>query len=172
MPRSVADDGVPIRSKRNKLPVYWLIGGGVALLALVMACGVAALLVIPMATWTRPAKVLPEMIRGEDTVGDLVEHFRKNGLKGDFTPHQGLFGGGMPGTVEAGSFWVRKVGGRPLENEITMEIYRFDSSDRAQSLEKSGGTEGKFTGKYYRSGKLVICIHDGEEKVLPIFKKF
>ena len=164
------DDGVPIRSGRKSagLPVYLIAVGGIGLFA-AMLTGVGAWVLVGQGRSGGVGSgggiaqversVVPEIIRGESTVGDLVEHFRKNGIEGEFTPNSEAFSGVK--AIEQGLF---------LNEDFTIEfrIYRFDDASKAKSLEKTNGSKPK----YYRSGKFVIEIDEGKDRLLPIFKKF
>jgi len=61
-----------------------------------------------------------------------------------------------------------KEGGRYSGDGFSVEIYLFEDLSKAESLEKSG-----FSGSpCYRNGKFILLIDDGENKVIPIYKRF
>lgn len=93
----------------------------------------------------------------EPTVGDLVEHFRRHGLEGKYTSRPAGFM--LPGAVEDGSY---------KGEAFVVYIARFDNLTAAKSLVKTGWNGNAC----YRNGLIVICIHGGQEKVLPVFTDF
>jgi hypothetical protein len=89
------------------------------------------------------------------TVGDLVQYFKQSGLQGEYQPMWAV----LIGAKEGGSY---------SGNGFSVEIYLFDDLSKAESLEKSG-----FSGKpCHRNGKFILLIYEGENKVVPLFKRF
>lgn len=148
------DDGVPIRSGRKSagLSVYLIAVGAVAIFGVILA-GVGVWVLVGQRG--RNERMVPEIVRGEDTVGDLVSHFRNNNLKGEYHPKLAS----LIGAQEGGSY---------TGEGFSVEIYRFHDVSQAKSLEKTSSDRNT----YYRSGKIIITISSGEYRVLPEFKKF
>jgi hypothetical protein len=93
--------------------------------------------------------------RANKTIGDLVQHFRSGGLRGNFSPMVL----GPSGAKEGGSFHGE---------QIRVWIYRFEDSTLAESLEKSGMLDMKC----HRNGKFVMAVDKGEDETLPLFQRF
>jgi hypothetical protein len=92
---------------------------------------------------------------GNKTIGDLVQYFKQSGLQGEYEPMWAF----VIGAKEGGSY--EGYGFR-------VEIYLFEELSWAKSREKSG-----FLGaKCHRNGKFILLVHEGEAKVLPLFKQF
>ncbi len=85
------------------------------------------------------------------TIGDLVQHFKKSGLQGEYYPKFA----GLIGAKEGGSY---------SGDGFEVEIYIFEDVTMAESLEKSRSC--------YRNGRFILSVYEGEAKVLPLFNRF
>lgn len=95
------------------------------------------------------------ILQPERTVGDLVQHFRNAGVKGEF--YRMVLG--PSGAKEGGGFHGDK---------ISVWIYRFDDVALAESLVKSGMQDMKC----YRNGTFLMAVDKGGDRMLPLFEKF
>ncbi len=89
------------------------------------------------------------------TAGDLVEHFKANGIDGQF---QQTFAG-LIGASE---------GGRYRGEGFSVEFYVFDDVSKAESLKKTGmsGTD------CIRNGSFVLVPHKASDDILKAFADF
>tara|TARA_R110000824_G_scaffold311766_3_gene498898 strand:+ start:2409 stop:2768 length:360 start_codon:yes stop_codon:yes gene_type:complete len=89
------------------------------------------------------------------TVGDLVEHFKANGIDGQF---QQKFAGLIGASDGCG---YRGEG-------FSVEFYTFDDVSKAESLEKTGmyGTD------CIRNGSFVLVPHEATDDILKAFADF
>jgi hypothetical protein len=92
----------------------------------------------------------------DPTVGDVVSHFQRSGLKGSFQP-------------QVINMLNAKEGGILVGKDFEIDIYRLEDESQAMSLEKTG-----FGGHdCHRRGKLILVIHQGDEqKILALFNRF
>jgi hypothetical protein len=100
----------------------------------------------------------------ERSIGDLVEHFQKNGLNGKYFPCFALAGSEECGIYMDSDRFVETTETKSFQ----ITIYRYSNEDKAKSLEKTGVAGNRA----WLNGCLVVVIYKGEKKVLPVFNKF
>ena len=91
------------------------------------------------------------------TVGDFVVALREAGIDGEFNPKLASF----IGATEGGLF-VSK------DHTVRVEIYRFPDVALADSQAKA--CPGR--AKCFAKGYFEIMVHDGAQRVLPIWESF
>jgi len=94
-------------------------------------------------------------VHSDKTIGDLIQHFKKSGLHGEYQPKI------------AAPIGAKEAGGYSGEG-FRIEACLFEDLSSAESLEKSGYAGATC----HRNGKIILLIHEGESDVLPVFKKF
>ena len=106
----------------------------------------------------RPAPTNPVVVMQPNStkgLADLVQHFRQEGLQGEYTP-------ALPGTLGAGEAGVL------VGPEVDVSLLKFDDVEKAHQAEERGAG-GQAV---YRNGVFLMIIRKGDAKALPAFSKF
>lgn len=90
------------------------------------------------------------------TMGDLVEHFRENGIVGFYEPSV-LY---KYGAVEAGYY--------SNQPSFYSRLYKFDEIKKVESFAKLGGQFPRFVNGYF----VMECTYESMDLLLPVFNSF
>ena len=91
------------------------------------------------------------------SVSELVQHFKDNGFEGEFSPKAFA----LIGAVDGGAY--------SKSDSFSLEIYKFETPERAQEMTKTMNIEDK---KTHCLGAFTMTLHKGDEKIVKIFNDF
>jgi hypothetical protein len=91
------------------------------------------------------------------SISDLVQHFKNNGLEGEFSPKAFALIGATDG------------GGYGKSGKFSVEIYKFETPKRAQEMTKTMNLKES---KTHCNGSFTMILNKGDGKIIKTFNDF